>query len=207
MRRYLHQSLSSASEQIATTSNKEVMGKGEGVVLEADVGYKDGKSVFSPHGASQSHVEEDAQVDLPSKGYPFVDMNLVGRAKTLCNSMTAMYAEQEKASKKIAELESMQAIIDQERTPTGQGTQGSSRLSSVKDELKAQLSSIKAGLAESFESERGAEDIGSKVRSQMQSLHESISKVSHDLILLVACVLPKVLSILLVRVSGIFSAS
>ena len=38
------------------------MGKGEGVVLEADVGYKDGKSVFSPHGADQSHVEEDPQV-------------------------------------------------------------------------------------------------------------------------------------------------
>lgn len=69
------------------------MGKGEGVVLEADVGYKDGKSVFSPHGTSQSHVEEDAQVGLhsePSKGYTFVHTSLDGRAKTLCNSMTAM---------------------------------------------------------------------------------------------------------------------
>lgn len=92
-------------------------------------------------------------------------------------------------------------MIDQERTPTGQGTQGSSRLSSVKDELKAQLSSIKAGLAESFESERGVEDIGSKVRSQMQSLHESISKVRHDLISFVACVLQKVLSMFLVHIS------
>lgn len=38
------------------------MGKGEGVVVEADVGYKDGQAVFSPHAANQSHVEEDAQV-------------------------------------------------------------------------------------------------------------------------------------------------
>lgn len=91
--------------------------------------------------------------------------------------MTAMFGEQDKASKKIVELESMKAMIDQERTPTGKGTEGASRLSSVKDELKAQLSSIKAGLAESFESERGAEDVSSKVRSQLQSLHDTISNV------------------------------
>ena len=46
------------------------MGKGEGVVLEADVGFKDGQgSVFSPHASGDdrgshnaSHVEEEAQV-------------------------------------------------------------------------------------------------------------------------------------------------
>jgi hypothetical protein len=62
MRRFLHQSLSSASQEIAKTSGEQTMGKGEGVVVEADVGYKDGQAVFSPHGADQSHVEEDAQV-------------------------------------------------------------------------------------------------------------------------------------------------
>lgn len=46
------------------------MGKDDGVELEADVGFKDGKKeVFSPHGLSDrqdsnrsSHVDEDAQV-------------------------------------------------------------------------------------------------------------------------------------------------
>jgi len=44
------------------------MGKGDGVMLEADVGFKDGeKSVFSPHGLDDekegsSHVDEDPQV-------------------------------------------------------------------------------------------------------------------------------------------------
>ena len=94
--------------------------------------------------------------------------------------LTVMCAEQEKASKKIAELESMKAIIDQERTPIGKGIEGSgsSRLSSVKDELKAQLSSIKAGLAQSFENERESDDIGGAVRNKLKSLHEAISQVA-----------------------------
>ena len=56
---------------------------------------------------------------------------------------------QEKTAKKIAELESLKKLIDEQRTPGGSGIQGGSRFSSAKDELKAQLSSIKAGLAAS----------------------------------------------------------
>ena len=67
---FLQQSLASASAQNGSSSSKKAMGKGEGLVLEADVGFKDGQGdkIFSPlddgtapaHHAS--HVEEDAQV-------------------------------------------------------------------------------------------------------------------------------------------------
>lgn len=57
----LHQTLASASALKEITAT---MGKGEGVALEADVGFKDigNKGTFSPHAAS--HVEETAQVCL-----------------------------------------------------------------------------------------------------------------------------------------------
>jgi len=53
--------LASAGAQKEITAT---MGKGEGVALEADVGFKDidNKGTFSPHAAS--HVEETAQVCL-----------------------------------------------------------------------------------------------------------------------------------------------
>lgn len=59
-----------AGAQGGSTQGRGKMGKDDGVELEADVGFKDGKKeVFSPHGLSDrqdsnrsSHVDEDAQV-------------------------------------------------------------------------------------------------------------------------------------------------
>ena len=53
----LQKSLAAASAQRGKTPNRGKMGKGDGVMLEADVGFKDGeKSVFSPHGLDDSRA-------------------------------------------------------------------------------------------------------------------------------------------------------
>jgi hypothetical protein len=80
---------------------------------------------------------------------------------------------QESAAKKIAQLESMKKQLDQQSTPSG------SRFKSAKDELKEQLSSIKAGLAASHaEAERGGEDVRAKVRNQLSQLHDQVAAVA-----------------------------
>jgi len=90
-----------------------------------------------------------------------------------------MGAQQEKASKKMAELEDMKRMIDVQRTPAAKATDGS-RFNSAKDDLKAQLSSIKAGLAASSSESKyalDAGDVSAKVRDQLSQLHDAVDQV------------------------------
>jgi len=90
-----------------------------------------------------------------------------------------MGAQQEKASKKIAELEDMKRMIDVQRTPAAKARDGS-RFNSAKDDLKAQLSSIKAGLAASSSESKyalDAGDVSAKVRDQLSQLHDAVDQV------------------------------
>lgn len=73
----------------------------------------------------------------------------------------------------------MKRLIDEQRTPAGKGTEGS-RFNSAKDELKAQLSSIKAALAaNTSDADRvsDAGDVSAKVRNQLSHLHDAVDQV------------------------------
>ena len=99
---------------------------------------------------------------------------------------------QVETSKKIAELENLRKVLDEKRTPKGQGTDGS-RFNSAKEELKAQLSSIKASLAASQDGHESTEDTGAmqtKVRSQLDKLYQNeddTQVLSYTFVCLTAC--------------------
>jgi hypothetical protein len=145
-----------AGAQGGSTQSRGKMGKDDGVELEADVGFKDGKKeVFSPHGLSDrqdsnrsSHVDEDAQANT--------------------------------ASKKIAELEELAKEV---RTPGGKGTDRSKSFLSASDQLKASLSAYRSGVAvSSGDTERAPDsgDVRERVRNQLSQMHNSTAKNGDD---------------------------
>ena len=70
-------------------------------------------------------------------------------AQTVSNDLGRLLDEQVKASRKIAELELLKRSLDQVTTPTSREMESASKFKNARDDLKASLSSIKAGLAAS----------------------------------------------------------
>lgn len=95
---FLQQSLARASDQRDPSTSTKVMGNGDGLVLEADVGFKDGQGdkIFCPldDGATPahhaSHDEEDAQVSCFSS-ISFPCLHLVSACSTHTCTQTHTY--------------------------------------------------------------------------------------------------------------------
>ena len=100
-------------------------------------------------------------------------------AQTVSNDLGRLLDEQVKASRKIAELELLKRSLDQVTTPTSKEMESASKFKNARDDLKASLSSIKAGLAASHADDGSpdARHVSAKVRNQLSMLHDAVSQV------------------------------